>query len=133
MFRYLVYDRDAEFTNARNMAEIVRIILDPDAQPRGDCEAFLLFFYERCMPLMIKPITDCISNGKLIRDDYYTSRQICMILTMLIFCVKNHTQHIRSYIIKHDLLTSICIFFKSRHHLTCISKFICLFVYYYLK
>uniref|UniRef100_A0A914YYS9 Serine/threonine-protein phosphatase 4 regulatory subunit 3-like central domain-containing protein n=2 Tax=Panagrolaimus superbus TaxID=310955 RepID=A0A914YYS9_9BILA len=121
MFRYLVYDRDAEFTNARNMAEIVRIILDPDAQPRNDCETFFQFFYEHCMPILIKPITDCIANGKLIRDDFYTSRQFCMILTMLIFCVKNHTQLMRSYIIKSDLLTYVCVFLKSRHHLTIIK------------
>jgi hypothetical protein len=121
MFRYLVYDRDPEFTNARNMAEIVRIILDPDAQPRNDCETFFQFFYERCMPVMVKPIMDCITNGKLMRDDFYTSRQFCMILTMLIFCVKNHTQLMRSYIIKHDLLTYICVFLKSKHHLTVIK------------
>lgn len=122
MLNYMMYDRDPEFSNARNMAEVMRVLLDPESPPVSECEEFLNFFYSKCMPVLVKPIRDLTLLGKLSRDDYFTSRQICMILTILIFCVKNHETHMRSYIIQNDLLSTVMVLLKSKHHLLCLSK-----------
>ena len=124
ILRCLVHDRDPEFNNARNMAENIRNILDPEAQPRGDFESFCSYFYEKSMPYVCNPIIENVQDGKLIRDDYYMCRQFCMISTMLIFCIKSHTANMRNFILKNKFLNFVVVLLKSKHHLNCLSKFL---------
>ena len=119
----MMYDRDPEFTNARNMAEVMRVLLEPESPSAIGYEEFFTFFYEKCMPSLVRPIKDLTAGGRLVRDDYYTCRQVCMILTILVFCIKNHETLMRNFIIQNDLLSSVVVLLKSKHHLTCLSEF----------
>jgi len=121
MFHYMMYDRDPEFTNARNMAEVMRVLLEPESPSAIEYEEFFAFFYKKCMPSLVKPIKDLTVGGRLVRDDYYTCRQVCMILTILVFCIKNHESLMRMFIIQNDLLSSVVVLLKSKHHLTCLK------------
>uniref|UniRef100_A0A7E4UTK5 PP4R3 domain-containing protein n=1 Tax=Panagrellus redivivus TaxID=6233 RepID=A0A7E4UTK5_PANRE len=117
MINYMVNDKDPEFTNSHNMAEVLRVLLDSETGVRSECEPFLKFFYARGFIYLVKPILDLTAGGQLARDDYYTCRQVCTILSTLIFCVKNHELFARRFIIERDVLTNIAVLLKSKHHM----------------
>lgn len=56
-------------------------------------------------------------------DNYQTAEILASVLEMLSFCVERHLYHMKTYIIKTDLLRRILALMKSKHKFLALSEY----------
>jgi protein phosphatase-4 regulatory subunit 3 len=138
MINHILTDKDPELTSANQMAQVLRLLLDPEnistdtstffrdnerkfKLQKTDKSDFLVMFYKRAMYTLCKPIVDNTTGEKPVKDDYYTSNQAGLIIRLLCFCIDHHSYHMRSYVTQHNLLNSVLVLLRSKHHLLALS------------
>ncbi|CAD5232966.1 unnamed protein product [Bursaphelenchus xylophilus] len=133
--KLIMLDKDPELTTANNISLLIRNLLDAESivtlaavartSPRslldkqssgkGEKTDFFFMFYQRVIDTLVQPLFVNIKDGNIIRDDYYRANQMALILELLSFCVENHMQSMRNFVIAKDLLSTVAVFLKSKH------------------
>ncbi|KAM3178169.1 hypothetical protein ACTXT7_003096 [Hymenolepis weldensis] len=125
MLSQLLEDPDPELGDAYQLAYMIRILIDPDSMnnsaSRIEKSEFLGFFYRRCMGTLTKPLFDHTEEDTVVDDNYHSALVLSNVLDLLIFCIENHTYHIKNYCLHHDVLKRVMVLLKSAHKFLVLS------------
>uniref|UniRef100_A0A915CWL2 Serine/threonine-protein phosphatase 4 regulatory subunit 3-like central domain-containing protein n=1 Tax=Ditylenchus dipsaci TaxID=166011 RepID=A0A915CWL2_9BILA len=122
LINHMLSDKDPEQTAANQMSQALRILLDPESiVAKGDKTDFLPMFYKRAMYSLCKPITENAKDDAPIRDDYYTANRLALVVDLFCFFVEHHNYSMRTYTVQRNLLKSVLVYLKSRHHFLALS------------
>ncbi|KAM4818739.1 protein PPP4R3C [Thomomys bottae] len=129
LIQQMIQDSDPELGNAINLMVLLRSLLNPVNMlvTPDDCERieFLNFFYRYCMHNLIAPLLCTTSDDKddlfeadetkYCLNNYQTAQLLGLILELLTFCAERHTDYIKNYILKKDLLRRVLMLMNSKH------------------
>uniref|UniRef100_A0A915PBS8 Serine/threonine-protein phosphatase 4 regulatory subunit 3-like central domain-containing protein n=1 Tax=Meloidogyne floridensis TaxID=298350 RepID=A0A915PBS8_9BILA len=117
LINHMLSDKDPEFTSAHQIANAIRILLDPESiVSKGEKGEFLQMFYKRAMNTLCAPIHENAKNGHPISDSYYVANKLTLVIDLLCFFVEHHSYNMRTYAIQRGMLLSILVYLKSKHH-----------------
>uniref|UniRef100_A0A914LK23 Serine/threonine-protein phosphatase 4 regulatory subunit 3-like central domain-containing protein n=1 Tax=Meloidogyne incognita TaxID=6306 RepID=A0A914LK23_MELIC len=117
LINHMLSDKDPEFTSAHQIANAIRILLDPESiVSKGEKGEFLQMFYKRAMNTLCAPIHENAKNGHPISDSYYMANKLTLVIDLLCFFVEHHSYNMRTYAIQRGMLLSILVYLKSKHH-----------------
>lgn len=113
----MICDPDPELSGARQLMNILRILLDPENMMANKNEKteFLTFFYYHCMHVLMAPLLANTADDKPSKGDYQTAHLLSLILELITFSVEHHTYHVKNYILNKDLLRRILVLLNSKH------------------
>ncbi|NWH87671.1 PP4R3 phosphatase, partial [Aegithalos caudatus] len=121
------------FGRADQVMEILQTLLDPGNLLATDevskILGFFNSFYTRCLPVLTAPLLANAEKGHwfvgffflilkallFLVDDYPTARLLALILDLLTFCVMQHKEYMRAYILHWDLLRRVLLLINSKH------------------
>jgi protein phosphatase-4 regulatory subunit 3 len=112
-----------------------RSLIEKQSTSKNDKLDFFSMFYSRIIETLVTPLFDNVLEGKLkqgnsrktilssnsISDNYFKASQMALILELTSFCVENHVQFMRNFIIQKDLLSVIGVYLRSQHHFMALS------------
>ncbi|KAI1719250.1 component of IIS longevity pathway SMK-1 domain-containing protein [Ditylenchus destructor] len=114
---HMLSDKDPEQTAANQMSQALRILLDPESiVSKGDKTDFLPMFYKRAMYSLCKPVVENIKEDNMTRDDYFTANKLALVIDLFCFFVDHHNYSMRTFTVQRNLLRSVLVYLKSRHH-----------------
>lgn len=113
-------------------------MIERQTSSKNDKLDFFTMFYSRIIETLVKPLFGNVSEGKVLRgfylnvpkthytlslDDYFKANQMALILELTSFCVENHVQSMRNFIVQKDLLSTIAVYLRSQHHFMSLCEF----------
>uniref|UniRef100_A0A1I8C0F9 SMK-1 domain-containing protein n=1 Tax=Meloidogyne hapla TaxID=6305 RepID=A0A1I8C0F9_MELHA len=132
LINHMLSDKDPEFTSAHQIANAIRILLDPESIvsviaffypfniilpfQKGEKGEFLQMFYKRAMNTLCAPIHENAKNAHPISDTYYMANKLTLVIDLLCFFVEHHSYNMRTYAIQRGMLHSVLVYLKSKHH-----------------
>ncbi|KAL7073391.1 hypothetical protein ACQ4LE_007251 [Meloidogyne hapla] len=117
LINHMLSDKDPEFTSAHQIANAIRILLDPESiVSKGEKGEFLQMFYKRAMNTLCAPIHENAKNAHPISDTYYMANKLTLVIDLLCFFVEHHSYNMRTYAIQRGMLHSVLVYLKSKHH-----------------
>ena len=114
-----------ELSGALNLINYLKLLVDPDnmmAISTNRKTEFLSFFYCRSMSVLLAPLMANSSDLKLARDDFHIAQLQNLLLDFITFCIEHHTNHMKNFLSKKDLLRRVLVLLKSKHQFLQLSK-----------
>uniref|UniRef100_A0A0N5BLK2 SMK-1 domain-containing protein n=1 Tax=Strongyloides papillosus TaxID=174720 RepID=A0A0N5BLK2_STREA len=83
---HIFTDRDAELYNANQCLSVIRALVECSLQSHP----LVGGFFNHCLPVLCQPLGDNLSNGKIIKENYYIANKMTLIINFFTFCIEQH-------------------------------------------
>uniref|UniRef100_A0A0K0DWJ3 SMK-1 domain-containing protein n=1 Tax=Strongyloides stercoralis TaxID=6248 RepID=A0A0K0DWJ3_STRER len=83
---HIFTDKDAELYNANQCLSVIRALVECSLQSHP----LVGGFFNHCLPVLCKPLSDNLSNGKIIKENYYIANKMTLIINFFTFCIEQH-------------------------------------------
>ncbi|CEF70399.1 Serine/threonine-protein phosphatase 4 regulatory subunit 3 [Strongyloides ratti] len=83
---HIFTDKDAELYNANQCLSVIRALVECSLQSHP----LVGGFFNHCLPVLCQPLSDNLSNGKIIKENYYIANKMTLIINFFTFCIEQH-------------------------------------------
>jgi len=107
LFKVMVHDvlHDEELQG--QLAELLRLLIDPETMQNVDRDTFLEQFYEHYMTVLVAALTDDAAGEVPAQQAAQQAQARTHVCDLLSFCIQHHQFRIRYYILKNTVIQKV--------------------------